>query len=200
MAVSPVASSASLDLQPQNPPPLSSSEPIDAQPLLPVIVRAAQAADLPALMDMKRQMAVEEDAAGYFDEITEHWQRDFFGAAPRVFAIVAECIGVPIGMAIFNEHPIAGWPVSPIYVQSVFVRPTCRHHGIGRALMAAITAEALRRGTHLIYLNVRQDNAARRLYERGGFVHADSCLVYTLLLPQFIGAAGAGAERNAQAR
>jgi ribosomal protein S18 acetylase RimI-like enzyme len=97
-------------------------------------------------------------------------------------------------MAIFNEQPMAGWPAAPVYIQSIYVRPECRRQGIGRTLMAGIAAEAHRRRSHLIFLNVDHNNAARRLYESSGFVHADTCLVYTLVLPQFLGTAGSGAE------
>ncbi len=58
--------------------------------------------------------------------------------------------------------------------------------------MAGIVAEGLRRRTHLIFLNVDQNNAARKLYESGGFAHADTCLVYTLVLTQSLVAAPAG--------
>ncbi len=144
---------------------------------------------------MKTQMVAAENATHYFDGRVERWERDFFGASPRFLAIIAECLGNPVGMAIFNEQPMAGWPVPPIYLQTIFVRPEYRHQGIGRALMAGIVAEAQRRRSHLIYLNVHRDNsAARRLYENGGFEHADGCLAYTFFVPPLPGSPSAAAE------
>jgi GNAT superfamily N-acetyltransferase len=157
---------------------------------LSVHVRDARLTDLPVLIAMKKQMAAAENAEGYFNDIAAHWECDFFGAAPRFLALIAECAGQPVGMAVFNEQPIAGWPKPPIYIQSIFVQPEYRRQGIGHALTAAITAEALRRHSHLIFLHVHQDNAARRMYEKGGFAHADGCLTYTLVLPQYLGSIG----------
>ena len=157
-----------------------------AQPEPPVHVRAAVPADVPLLIGLKRQMAAAENAAFYFDDTPALWERDFFGTAPRFLALIAERADDPVGMAIFNEQPMAGWPAVPIYIQSIYVKPEFRRQGIGRTLMSAITAEAHRRRSHLIFLNVDHGNAARRLYESGGFVHADTCLVYTLVLPQFL--------------
>src|SRR5690242_4275055 len=56
----------------------------------PVDVRAAQPADLPSLIAMKRDMAAAENATIYFDGTPAHWERDFFGPAPHILAIIAE--------------------------------------------------------------------------------------------------------------
>jgi len=190
MAVSSTTSSLSpAPHAPSSQPTVPSCEPREAPPRSPVHVRDAQLADLPTLIGMKKQMAAAESADGYFDDTSAHWEREFFGAAPRFLAIVAECVGHPVGMAVFNEQPIAGWPKPPIYIQSIFVRPEYRRQGIGRALADAIVAEAQSRRSHLIFLHVHQDNAARRLYEKGGFALAQGCLVYTLVLPQCLGPA-----------
>ncbi|AMN44796.1 GNAT family N-acetyltransferase [Rhodoplanes sp. Z2-YC6860] len=181
MAVSAVSSSLSPARHtPDSQTSLSSRE----RPSLPVDVRAARLADVPLLIGMKTQMAAAEDAAFFFDDTPARWERDFFGPESRFLALVSELAGHPVGMAIFNEQPMAGWPSVPIYIQSIYVKPEFRRRGVGRALMAGIIAEAQRRRSQLVFLNVDHNNAARRLYESGGFVHADTCLVYTLVVPQ----------------
>ena len=51
------------------------------------------------------------------------------------------------------------------------VLPSCRRAGIGSALLAAVTAEAERRGVCRLFLEVASDNiAARALYGAHGFV------------------------------
>lgn len=190
MAVAAASSSFSPDLRAPDPHP----DPSSCERLsLPVDIRAAQPADVPLLIAMKKQMAAAENAAFYFDDAPALWERDFFGAAPRFLALIAELAGEPVGIAIFNEQPMAGWPSVPIYIQSIYVKPEFRRRGIGRTLMAGITAEARRRRCHLIFLNVDHNNAARRLYESGGFVHAETCLVYTLVVPQSLGTPLSGA-------
>ncbi len=54
-------------------------------------------------------------------------------------------------------------------VQSVYVRPDRRDRGVGTALMAAVLAEARRRG--LEHVTVHSSVRAVRLYERAGFGH-----------------------------
>jgi ribosomal-protein-alanine N-acetyltransferase len=55
-------------------------------------------------------------------------------------------------------------------VQTIVVRPDRRRLGVGRALLAALLAEAARRGAREIFLEVRTDNMpAQVMYERFGF-------------------------------
>ncbi len=56
------------------------------------------------------------------------------------------------------------------WVQNIAVRPDRQRHGIGRALLEALLAEAERRGTSAVLLEVAVDNGpAQRLYDRYGF-------------------------------
>lgn len=58
-------------------------------------------------------------------------------------------------------------------ILSLGVLPACRRRGIGRALLAAVAAEAAARHSGAIVLEVAADNdAARRLYAAFGFVAA----------------------------
>lgn len=58
-------------------------------------------------------------------------------------------------------------------ILTLAVRPAARRSGLGRALVAAGAAEALRAGARSLYLEVAQDNtAALALYHRAGFAEA----------------------------
>lgn len=62
-------------------------------------------------------------------------------------------------------------PADCLYVSSLAVAPQLRGHGAGRALVARVEAEARRRGTPRLALDVNRDNPrARAFYERLGFV------------------------------
>ncbi|MBZ9779938.1 GNAT family N-acetyltransferase [Pseudomonas sp. REP124] len=52
------------------------------------------------------------------------------------------------------------------------VSPSHGRCGIGRALLEACTAAALREGFTLMKLSVKPENPARHLYERAGFVRS----------------------------
>jgi ribosomal-protein-alanine acetyltransferase len=55
-------------------------------------------------------------------------------------------------------------------IQTIAVAPDARRHGIGRALMHALTAEARNRGARELFLEVREDNpGAQSLYDSLGF-------------------------------
>lgn len=55
-------------------------------------------------------------------------------------------------------------------VQTIAVAEGARRHGLGRALLASLVAEARRRGVAQVFLEVRADNpAAQRLYTAFGF-------------------------------
>ena len=141
-------------------------DPAEPQADMPFRIRRAAPADIPALMEMKNQMAIADGAIGLLDATVADWMRGGFGPSPRFTAIVAEHAGAIIAMAIFNEQNFAGWATPPIYVQDLYVMPEHRRRGIARALLAEVAAEAQARNSRLIYLNVHEDNAARRLYDQ----------------------------------
>lgn len=59
--------------------------------------------------------------------------------------------------------------VCEAYIDNIAVNPDFRNAGIGSKLIEALVAEAKRRGAEFISLEVRESNAAARLYEKHGF-------------------------------
>ena len=56
------------------------------------------------------------------------------------------------------------------YIQTIGVTGSAQRSGIGRLLMVALLAEAVRRGADMCWLEVRTDNAvAQHLYRTLGF-------------------------------
>lgn len=54
-------------------------------------------------------------------------------------------------------------------IHDVAVRPEARGYGVGTKLLETVTEEAEEMGCSKITLEVREDNPARRLYEKMGF-------------------------------
>mgnify|MGYP001609117430 CR=1 FL=1 len=54
-------------------------------------------------------------------------------------------------------------------IQTITVAPRARRQGLARTLMLQLLNEARRRGAEELFLEVRVDNPARRLYHRLGF-------------------------------
>lgn len=88
---------------------------------------------------------------------------------PGCFVILAEMDGHAVGLAncfmafsTFKAKPL-------VNIHDLCVHHDWRGKGIGVALLSAVADEASRRGCCKVTLEVRDDNPARRLYEREGY-------------------------------
>ena len=80
--------------------------------------------------------------------------------------LVAEADGRLVGTVSMRE---TGFEVHSMHLFALEVAPDHRGHGIGTSIVEHVVAEARRRGCERVYLEVRADNRARRLYHRLGF-------------------------------
>jgi predicted N-acetyltransferase YhbS len=157
-------------------------------------VRAAQPADIPALMRLKRLLAQAEDSLHVVRASAADWLRDGFGESAGFYAFVAEDSEAVIGMATCSRRTITGWSGPVIFLQDLFVEPAHRQRGIASALMARVAAFAQELGSPIVELTVRADNPAQTFYQRSGFQPLPYCLTYVLAGP----ALAALAERAAR--
>jgi GNAT superfamily N-acetyltransferase len=148
-------------------------------------VRAAEPADIPALMRLKRLLAQAEDSLHAVRATAADWLRDGFGSNAGFSAFVAEdCgTGTVIGMATCSRRLITGWNGPVIFLQDLFVEFDRREHGVARALMARVAALARDLGSPIVELTVRADNPAQSFYVRTGFMPLPQCLTYVLAGP-----------------
>jgi GNAT superfamily N-acetyltransferase len=94
------------------------------------------------------------------------WSR-FFDPYEPVHALVAEFNGRLVGIThyLFHRSTTAIAPVC--YLQDLFTSQDARGHGVGRALIEAVSAAALRVGCDKTYWQTHETNAvARVLYDR----------------------------------
>ena len=93
------------------------------------------------------------------------WSRLMDPACPMKMRL-AEVAGVPMGFAIHQNHPSTWVLGNDCYLEDLFVDPAARGQGVGRALIADLTALARSRGWHRLYWNTEITNeTARRLYD-----------------------------------
>jgi ribosomal protein S18 acetylase RimI-like enzyme len=134
-------------------------------------IRTATQNDLDILWDFLAIAAYEPnaDAAKAVPFAAAHlagWKRS------EDFGFIAEIDAAAIGAAWARQFSRDEQPA--FYVDehtpevTIGVAEAARGQGVGGMLLRALIAEAARRGVGLC-LNVRQDNPARRLYERTGF-------------------------------
>jgi ribosomal protein S18 acetylase RimI-like enzyme len=157
-------------------------------------VRPATPADVPALLRLKRQLAILEKAEFVLRATEQDWLRDGFGPRAQFTAFAAEHDGTVVGMVTASERYYTSWAGSTLYIQDVYVEPAHRGRGLGAALLGCVAALALARGSPLVELTVREDNPARRLYDRTGFQQVD-CANYVIAGPALATLAGAAGAR-----
>jgi GNAT superfamily N-acetyltransferase len=89
------------------------------------------------------------------------------------YGVIAEASGVPIGAAwlrLMRAHePGYGFVAPDVPELSIAVLASWRGHGVGRALLRALVAQARALGTARISLSVERANRAKALYEDEGF-------------------------------
>jgi GNAT superfamily N-acetyltransferase len=100
------------------------------------------------------------------------WRRSLADIAlDRKVIWVAWADGVLVGTVTLD---LATPPNQPhrAEVAKLLVHPAARRRGVGQALMAALEAEALRRGRRLLTLDTRADDAGEALYRALGWQEA----------------------------
>ncbi|WP_374255730.1 N-acetyltransferase family protein [Aquabacterium sp.] len=147
---------------------------------MPLITRPAEHADIPSiakLFDLYRQFyeqAPDFDLALQF--ITDRLHRNesvILVAESRSGELVGFCQLYPSFCSVL---------VQPIYVlYDLFVLPSARQNGVGRALLQAAAARAKADGKARMDLTTARTNkAAQSLYESLGWVQDDVFLAYNL--------------------
>ena len=125
------------------------------------------AADVVALLD-----AYARDPMGGGEPLAENVKARLAGdlaANPHAFSLIARSGGEAVGLAncFMGYSTFAAAPL--VNIHDLAVLPDARGAGIGKALLAAIEAEALKRGACKITLEVLSGNPARHLYAREGY-------------------------------
>jgi GNAT superfamily N-acetyltransferase len=115
------------------------------------------------------------------DEVTAMTWSRFFDAYEPTRALVAESAGILLGLTHFLYHRSTIQVNPTCYLQDLYTAESARGHGVGRALIEAVYAQARSAGSPRVYWQTHESNTvAMQLYdnvaERSGF------LVYRKLL------------------
>ncbi len=122
------------------------------------------------LSDKERWLELFKDYIVFYEsELTDEqfeltWQRihsDF-----NMYGLLAENDGKIVGLAHYLYRP-STWAVSDFcYLEDLFVDPSVRGKGVGRALINTLGEIASKAGAERLYWTTAPDNAtARRLYD-----------------------------------
>jgi GNAT superfamily N-acetyltransferase len=108
-------------------------------------IRVATAADVSTILSFIKDLAEYEKLAHEVVADEEALRTTLFGARPSAEVLLAELAGAPVGFALFfpSYSTFLGKP--GLYLEDLFVRPSARGQGVGRALMSALARIAVSR-------------------------------------------------------
>ena len=112
------------------------------------MIRAATAADLPVVLDLVRELADYEREPHAVVATEEQFRAALFGPRPLVHCLVATdsdsaAGGEVVGFALWFLNFSTWLGTHGIYLEDLFVRPTARGGGHGRALLTELARIAV---------------------------------------------------------
>ncbi len=131
-------------------------------------IRKAQPDDMPAVLDLIRELAVFEKEPDAVVISVDDLVRDGFGEKPLFQVLVADMPDGIAGIALYYNR-YSTWKGKTIHLEDLIVRESMRGRGIGFALYKAVMDEAKRQNVGRVEWNVLDWNIdAIRFYERTG--------------------------------
>ncbi|MGA3354660.1 MAG: GNAT family N-acetyltransferase [Acidimicrobiales bacterium] len=145
------------------------------------MIRPATRADVPVLVELIGELAEFERAREEVRIDVELLERALFGLEPSAFAKVAADGDHVVGMALYYRS-FSTWTGRPgIYLEDLYVRPTHRGAGVGKALLASLARLALDEGCARLEWSVLYWNEpAIAFYRSIGAVATDEWTRYRL--------------------
>jgi GNAT superfamily N-acetyltransferase len=111
-----------------------------------VEIRRAQPADVAVLLEMVRELAEYERLADQVQASEDLLHEALFGERPAAEAMIASSDGETIGYALYFFTFSSFLAIQGIWLEDIYVRPSHRKAGAGRALLAAVAARLRARG------------------------------------------------------
>jgi GNAT superfamily N-acetyltransferase len=109
-------------------------------------IRRATASDVAAMVTLVHELAEYERAPGQCHLTADQLHTALFRESPALFAHVAELDGTVVGCALWFLNFSTWDGVHGIYLEDLFVRPSARGSGLGKALLVALAEECVRQG------------------------------------------------------
>ncbi len=142
-------------------------------------VRRARPSDVDAMVGLIHELADYERAPEECHITSEQLHKALFGPDPAVFAHVAELDGEVVGCALWFKNFSTWDGVHGIYLEDLYVRPSARGSGLGKALLVALADECVRQGyTRLQWSVLNWNEPAIGFYHSLGAVPLDEWTTY----------------------
>ncbi|MFI6562962.1 GNAT family N-acetyltransferase [Streptomyces sp. NPDC050534] len=147
------------------------------------MIRTATPADVPVIHALIRELAEYEKLPHEAKATEAQLHEALFGEHPAAFAHLAEddTTGDPVGFALWFLNFSTWRGVHGIYLEDLYVRPTARGAGHGKALLTELARICVTRGYERLEWSVLDWNAASiAFYESLGARPQDGWTVYRL--------------------
>jgi GNAT superfamily N-acetyltransferase len=132
-------------------------------------IRPATPTDMPTILNFIRELATYERAPDAVVATEADLLRDGWGSTPRFTAIIAELDANPVGFALYFTTYSTWRGHHGIRLEDIYVTPSQRGKGIGKALLAHLAQIAIAEGCPRLEWDVLDWNApAIAVYERLG--------------------------------
>lgn len=133
------------------------------------MLRSAVPADVPAIVELIRELAVFEKLEHLMQATPETLAPHLFGPRPVAEAVVAEAEGRVVAFALFFTNFSTFLAKPGLYLEDLYVQPAWRGQGLGKALLRHLGALAVERGCGRFEWSVLDWNApAIALYQSMG--------------------------------
>jgi GNAT superfamily N-acetyltransferase len=148
-----------------------------------VEIRPIRRTDVPAVVAMVHELAEYERASHECFLTVAQLQDALFTERPALFGHVALIDGEPVGVALWFLNYSTWRGVHGVYLEDLYVRPSARGTGVGRALLATLAAVCAERGYERLDWWVLHWNPAREFYHSIEAVAMDEWVPYRLTGP-----------------
>ena len=146
-----------------------------------LVIRTAVAADIPQILAFIRELAIYEKALPEVVATPAMLESALFGPGANVEALLCEQDGAAVGFAVYFFNFSTWLGRHGLYLEDLFVTPSARGAGAGRALLTYLAAEAVARGCGRFEWSVLDWNTpAIGFYESLGAVAQSEWIGYRL--------------------
>jgi GNAT superfamily N-acetyltransferase len=109
-------------------------------------IRPAHESDVDVIVTLVHELAAYERAPERCHLTADQLRTALFGDTPALFAHVAELNKEVVGCALWFRNFSTWDGVHGIYLEDLYVRPTARGSGLGKALLTALAEECVQKG------------------------------------------------------
>ncbi len=109
-------------------------------------IRPALPGEAGIVLQLVRELAGYERLSHEVDATEAVIDEALFGQSPQAFCDIAEWDGAPAGFALWFLNFSSFRGRNGIYLEDLFVRPTYRGEGIGRAFLRGLAARCVENG------------------------------------------------------